>query len=173
MHATRFSAAIGLVLAAFLAFTACGSTSSRPATAPGPSSTAARTTTELLTPTAAAFTSRAAPGATTGATSPTGAQDTTSAESADESSCPDATVEVNKAINAMPEGQFVVDVEIEGACTVSLKTGYTHDNVASALKLCQAAEPAADANGARGVSVVGNGVELASGTTSSPCAVMA
>lgn len=92
---------------------------------------------------------------------------------ADQASCSNATVEVNKAVNAMTEGQFVVDIEIEGACAVSLKTGYTQDNAASALKICQAAEAPAYANGAGSVTVVGNGVELAAGTRTSPCTTKA
>jgi hypothetical protein len=91
--------------------------------------------------------------------------------SADSAGCSNATVEVNKAINAIPEGQLVVDIEIEGACTVSLTTGYTQDTADGALKVCQASEAPAYANGAAGVSVEGNGVELAAGTKGSPCAI--
>jgi hypothetical protein len=156
-----------------LALSGCGGSSGGAATAAGSgsnsSSTVASPTAASLMRTAAVSTSAMSTDPPTTPTSSPRVDDTASMAPADGTACSDATVEVNKAVNAMPEGEFVVDIEIQGVCTVSLKTGYGQDNAASALKLCQAAETPAYANGAVGVSVVGNGVELAAGTKKSPC----
>ncbi len=147
---------------------ACGSggktTATHTTTAPATSSA---TTTSSATQSAPATTASTAELSTP--TNSALASDTTAASPADTAACSNATVEVNKALNAIPEGTLVVDIEIEGACTVVVSTGYTQDMVDGALKVCQASEAPAYANGATGVNVEGNAGLLAAGTKGSPC----
>jgi hypothetical protein len=163
-----FGVAIALTSAA-LVLTACGSDSSTGAAPTTSTPTVTTSSAPTTTTPAEAAQSSAAPASSADSTGPA---DTTLPGLGDSTGCEDATVEVNKAINALPEGDFVADIEIEGKCTVSVRTGYTQDKAAAALKVCQAAESPAYANGAVGVLVRGAGnVEFAAGTKSSPCAL--
>jgi hypothetical protein len=81
---------------------------------------------------------------------------------------------VNKATNASPESDQVLDIELKGGCAaVTLATTLTSGDgtaTATALKICQTAATPAYANGVGAVGVLAvSGTELAAGTKGSAC----
>jgi hypothetical protein len=165
------------VLIAALFMAGCGGGSKSPQASGTPSSTSATSTS--ATSTSATSTPSSALPATTAAT--TAASSATQPPSSAHSSvasvggnCGNATVAVNKATNASPESDQVLDIELKGGCAaVTLATVLpSGDSTASAtaLKICQTAATPAYANGVGAVSVLGvGGSELAAGTKGSAC----
>jgi hypothetical protein len=180
MSLTRSLPAVTLVAAALLV-TGCGGGSKSPkgSVAPSPTSaasTSAASTSPAATSSSAVAPATPAPSSSTAATSTgqTSSSSPTGSVSSVGGDCGNATVAVNKATNASPESDQVLDIELKGGCAaVTLGTVLAPGNSsagATALKICQTAATPAYANGAGAVIVLGvGGTELAGGTKGSSC----